>query len=259
MNSRKFLVSLVLLIFCSLVYVVEVRALCTQEPGPAESLKRGKETFEKVISAMGGAEKINKIKNISTKTENIRITLSGERLKMDAASVIEYPDKLWYTIAGIRGQVIMAVDGDEGWILIPPKPMEPMSEQDIQSEIAVIQRDPFYIYRNLDQYNIQLLGEKDVAGTMALDLHITGPTEFHLFIDPKTYLLTALSYVGTIPNRPEVIERVEIYSDYKEVDGIKMAFRVILNSAGKRVVEATLRELKFNIETGKDFFKVKKK
>ncbi|UCH98227.1 MAG: hypothetical protein JSV88_15650 [Candidatus Aminicenantes bacterium] len=254
MKCKQILVSMVLLIVLIPLLSTNMKAGVKEK-----HLEKGKKIFEKVIAALGGAEKIKDIKNVSTKGVSAQLSIlkPGEKIKMDSETVMEYPDKLRYTIKGTRGLVTIIINGDEGWMVIPPKPMEPMSKQDINSELAFIQRDPFHIYRNLHQYNIQWIGEKNVAGTMAIDLFLTGPTEFHLFIHPKTYLPVGLSYGGTVPNRPEPLERVEIHSDYKEVDGIKVAFKIILNEAGKKVMEFTLKEIKFNIKLEKHFFKVK--
>ncbi len=255
MKSKHILVSMVL--FIALIPLLSTN----MKAGVKEKrLEKGKKIFEKVIAALGGAEKIKDIKNFSTKALSAQLSIlkPGKIIKMDSETVMEYPDKLQYMIKGTRGQVTIIINGDEGWMQIPPKSMEPMSKQDLKSELAFIQRDPIHIYQNLYQYNIQWIGEKNVEGTMAIDLLLTGPTEFHLFIHPKTYLPVGLSYGGTVPNRPEPLERVEIHSDYKEVDGIKVAFKIILNEAGKKVMEVTLKEIKFNIKTGENFFKIKK-
>jgi len=255
MKSKQILVSMVLLIVLIPLLSIDMKAGVKEE-----NLEKGKMIFEKVIAALGGAEKIKNIKNTSSKavSNQFSVLQPGKIFKLDSETVVEYPDKIRYMIKGIRGLVTIIVNGDEGWMQIPPKSMEPMSKQDSKSELAFIQRDLVFIYQNLHQYNIQWLGEKNFEGSMAIDLLFTGLTEFHLFIQPKTYLPVGLSYEGTVPNRPEPLERVEIYSDYKEVDGIKLAFNVILKEAGKKVVEVTLKEVKFNIQIEKDFFTVKK-
>ena len=69
--------------------------------------------------------------------------------------------------------------------------------------------------------------------------------EVRLFVDPKTGLLAGKSYVGSNMGGPPG-EVVEAYSDIREVDGVKMAFRVIRSSNGKKTAEQKVSELKIN-------------
>jgi hypothetical protein len=216
----------------------------------------GKKVFGKVIAALGGAEKIKNMKNFVQKVE---ITRKNRRLgdfQFNAVVVIQYPDKILYTLRSTRGHVIMAVDGTEAWQRLPPKSMEPMSDKDIEYEMTLILRDPFYIAQNPHLYKIEYKGEKDFGGKKAIDLFITGPSDFHLFIDPKTYLPVGDSYYGELPTGPDPVEQREFYTDYKEFDGIKVPVHITLK-AGDDLMTGTLFDVKFNIPVEKDLFKGK--
>lgn len=217
----------------------------------AASLKKGKEVFKKVIAAMGDPGKIKNIKNLSFKMDFIQVTPGGE-MKMDAEGVIEYPDKLKYSIMSPQGQVIMIINGDKGWMKFPGGAM-PMPEGQRKSQSSNIPRDYFYVFQNLDQYKIQLIGEKKFGDTNAVDLLLTGPAEFHLFIDPKTNLLLGSSYQQVTQTGPAEME--ETVSDYKDVDGIKLPFKSVTKANGKKAVEIIFKEIKLNIKIEKDFFK----
>lgn len=216
----------------------------------------GKKVFGKVIAALGGAEKINNIKNFLLKVEITRKIPRG-KFQFNAVVVIQFPDKILYTLRSTRGHVIMAVDGTRAWQQLPPKSLEPMSDQDREYEMTLIVRDPFYIAQNLHQYKIEYMGEKDCAGKKAIDLFITGPSDFHLFIDPKTYLPVGDSYYGDIPTGPDPVEQREFYSDYKEIDGIKIALHTTLEAGENDLLKGTTVEAKFNIPVEKDLFKGK--
>lgn len=253
MNSRdikKILVPMVVLF----IFLCQVYAGVGSEQA---SLEKGRKIFEKATAAMGGAEKIKKIKNISYDTDIIRITTKGERVPIHSMAVLEYPDKCRYSIDAPRGQVIMIVNGDQGWQLFPPNPMEPMPEEDIKSQHTTMQRDPIYISQNLDRYKIQFMGEKDFAGKKAIALLLTGPSEFNLFIDPNTYLPVGASYREGVLASLNLVEMEDIFFDYRVVDGIKVPFKYITNGDGKKFAEAAVKELKFNVKTGADFFKKK--
>jgi hypothetical protein len=246
MSSKKIMVVSVALMFL-------LPVMCTSLlSGQTE----GKEVFGKVIAALGGAEKIKNIKNFIQKVEMTRENRQQGNSQFNAVIVIQYPDQILYTLRSPRGHITMAVDGAAAWQQLPPKPMEPMSEQDKKYEMTLILRDSFYIYQNLNQYKIEDLGEKDFGGSKAIDLFITGPAEFHLFINPKTYLPVGDSYHGILPTGPDPVEQREYYSDFKETEGIKYPLYTILE-AGDDIFKGTILEMRVNIPVEKDIFKGK--
>jgi hypothetical protein len=246
MRSKKMMLS-------SVVLMLLLPVICTSIlSGQTE----GKKVFGKVIAALGGAEKIKNIKNFLLKVEITRKIPRGE-FQFNAVVVIQFPDKILYTLRSSKGHVIMAVDGTEAWQRLPPKSMEPMSDQDRKYEMTLILRDPFYIAQNLHQYKIEYMGEKDCAGIKAIDLFITGPSDFHLFIDPKTYLPVGDSYHGVLPTGPDPVEQREFYSDYKETDGIKYSRYVTLEAGDNDLMKGTTVDIKFNIPVERDLFKGK--
>ncbi len=216
---------------------------------------QGEKIFEKVITAMGGAEKIKNVKNVLQKLEITRKNPQGN-FAFNAVVVVQYPDKLLYTLRSRKGHVIMAVDGTEAWQQLPPKSLEPMSEVDRNYEMTLIYRDPFYIYQNPHQYKIEHKGSRDYAGISAIDLSLTGPDDFHMYIDPQTDLPVGVSYLGSVPGVDEPVEQKEVYSDWKEAEGIKMPFHVNLE-AGNDFMEGTTVEIRFNIPVENDIFKGK--
>jgi hypothetical protein len=150
----------------------------------------------------------------------------------------------------------MAVDGTEGWQQLPPKSMEPMPDEDRKYEMNLIYRDPIYIFQNLNQYKIENKGNREYAGMQAIDLYITGLTDFHLYIDPKSYFPIGVSYGGMVPGIPERVEQKEVYSGIKVVDEIKSPLHVLLE-AGDDLMKGTAVDIKYNISVNNDWFKGK--
>jgi len=220
---------------------------------PAQT--QGEKIFEKVITAMGGAEKIKNVKNVLLKLEITRKNPRGN-FAFNAVAVLQYPDKLLYTLRSRKGHVIMAVDGTEAWQQLPPKSLEPMSEVDRNYEMTLIYRDPFYIYRNLHQYKIEHKGNRDYAGISAIDLYLTGPDDFHMYIDPKTDLPVGVSYLGLVPGVDEPVEQKEVYTGWKEADGIKLPLHTTLE-AGNDFMTSDTVDFQFNIPVENDIFKGK--
>lgn len=223
----------------------------------------GNEVFKKTTAALGGAEKINGIKNVAYKMDVLRYLEDGSGKEvMNCKSVIQYPDQYWYWTTVWGYTAISTVDGKQGWTRTtsekePDKPWEPMKETDVKSQLSGILRDPIYISRNLDKYNITSNGEKDFDGNKAIELHITGLYDFKLYIDPSTYLPAGCMFVDVSAIDTEPVKNVEVYSDYKTVEGISVPFKQNLKVKGKTWAEVTIKEVKVNIKVEKDFFRAK--
>jgi len=245
MNSKK--IMLVSVVLTVLFTVIGTGILSAQT--------QGETIFGKVITAMGGAEKIKNVKNVLQKLEITRKNPRGN-FAFNAVVVVQYPDKMLYTLRSRKGHVIMAVDGTESWQQLPPRPMEPMSEVDRNYEMTLIYRDPFYIYQNLHLYKIEHKGNRDYAGISAIDLSLTGPADFHMYIDPQTDLPVGVSYLGPVPGIAEPVEQKEVYTGWKEADGIKMPLHTTLE-AGDDFMEGNTVEIRFNIPVENDIFKGK--
>jgi outer membrane lipoprotein-sorting protein len=214
----------------------------------------GKEIFEKVIKAIGDPEKIKNIKNISYKFDFTQITPEGE-MKMEGEIVTEFPDKIKYSILTPGNQFSMIVNGKKGWLKSQGKKIKRMPKEQRESFIRGIKRDPFYIIQNFDQYEIQLKREKNIDSTKDITLLITGPTKLQILIDPKTNLPIAAKYQEMIQAGSAEVE--EVFSFYKKVDGINIPFNIVGKSNDKKNLEINIKEMKFNIEIEKDFFKGK--
>jgi len=243
MKSKKLMV-------VSVVLTVLFTVMCT---GILSAQTQGEKIFGKVITALGGVEKAKNVKNILQKLEITRKNKRGD-FAFNAVVVVQYPDKLLYTVRSSKGHVIMAVDGTESWQQLPPKSLEPMSDDDRKYEMTLIWRDPFYIYQNPNQYKIEYKGNRDYAGKSAIDLSITGPSDFHMYIDPQTDLPLGVSYMGLVPGVTEPVEQREVYTSWKEADGLKIPQNATLE-AGDEFMTGYTVELKFNIPVEKDLFK----
>lgn len=254
MKPKKIFVPIVVLIFVIPLICQDMNAGLKKE-----NLEKGKKIFEKVIEAMGGPGKINKIKNVYFKIEMLRIISPTKSTTLNVETIYEYPDKYWYSAALGDQTVVMILDGDQGWLKSPPKnTFIAMKEENLKYIKPMISRDPFCIFLYPDRYNIQFTGEKELTGKTVLDLFITGPTEFHMLVDPKTYLPVGYTYKEEIPQiSTGLAEEEETWHDYKKVDDITMPFKIVLKIDGKKSAEAHIKEIKFNIKTGENFYKAR--
>jgi hypothetical protein len=250
MKTKK--ITVILAASMLLISLICAKLLLAQAADEAKT----REIMDKVITALGGAEKLAKIKNYAIDVTNIRVT-ETELLKVDSLVAVQFPDKSLIKVWARRGEVIAAVDGDKGWIKNPPKELEPMSEKDVKLQRTHILRDIFYICRNPHLYNIRFMGEKDWYKKKVLDLLFTGPSEFHLYIDPETYLPAGSSFYLKLLLRDKPVYQEELYYDYKEIDGVQLLHRQVSKVDGRLEVEYTVNRAQINLPVDEDFFKGK--
>ncbi len=219
----------------------------------AESLEKGKKLFEKALAAIGDVEKIEDIKNFSTKMDLTQITPMGEML-MDGEMTIEIPDKVHLALNTPQGEMTMVINGANG-VMKSPMGTMPMPEQQRKNLIANVKRDPIYIAQNLDNYKIQFIEKGKFGESDAVDLLFTeGENIFHMYLNPESLLPLGTSYQETIQTGPAKVE--EFFSEYTDVDGVKVPFKSIGKADGKKQSEVSIKEITFNVKLEEKYFSV---
>ena len=219
----------------------------------AETLEKGKKVFEKTIAALGGANKINTVKNFSSTMSLTQVTPMGE-MAMDGVLTVAMPDKLHMTLNTPGGDVAIVINGDKGNMKSPMGAM-PLPPAQRKEMLANSKRDPIYIAQHINDYKIQYIGKAKFSETKAIDLFLSeGDMQFHLYLNHETLLPLGTSYQGNTPQGPAAIEQFD--SDYKEVDGIKVPHKSIGKADGKKQSEVVIKEMKFNVEVEEGLFKV---
>ena len=183
------------------------------------------ELVNKNIQAHGGVEKMKAIKSVKMTG---KMTMGGG-MEAPFSFQKKRPDKLRieFVIQGMTG--IQAYDGATAWALMPftgSKDPQKMPEDDRKDLIEQADFDgPLVDYKDKG-HTIEYIGKEDVEGTEAHKLKLTlkNGNVRYLFLDPETGLeMKATSLV----KREGVETSVEsFFGDYKEVNGITLAFAV---------------------------------
>ena len=86
---------------------------------------------------------------------------------------------------------------------------------------------------------------KDATGTLrrALEVSSTDLDPVVLYIDPDTGLISKETYVAGGPGQP-LIE--ELFSDYRPVDGVQVAYVTTIRRGGRPILEQRLRDITIN-------------
>ena len=188
---------------------------------------------------MGGADKLAAVKDM---TESAEMTMSAA-----AGGMKIKQQNRWIAPSQFRqdqilpiGTIVAYFDGKSGWLSLPQGvlPMPPQVVKQAQGEI-------------FREWLTLMLSDRDpsrtVVATDAKTADITGAEgkSVRIEIDEVTGLPARQVYKETNMGGPPS-EVMETFSDWRDVDGIKMPFKVLIEQNGKKTGEAAVSEIKLN-------------
>jgi hypothetical protein len=92
----------------------------------------------------------------------------------------------------------------------------------------------------------------DVGGQKMPAIKVPGDGPLTLVFDPASTLLARLRYAVQTPQGVRAVE--EVFSDYRDVNGLKVAFKAVLQREGSPRVERVLRSFEYNIPLDRSLF-----
>ncbi len=206
--------------------------------------------LDKAIKAMGGEEKLSKIKAATWKTKGT-ITFNGSDNEFSGTATVQGLDHFRSTFEGefggnkVEGVTVLAKD--KGWRKFGDNQME-MDENAVANEkrTVYLQMVPMTLVPLKGKaFKVQAAGEKKVDGKDAVGLKITGPDDkdFTLFFDKDSGLPVLLvakvrGFMGE-----EFTQETSI-ADFKEFDGIKKATKITSKRNGEKFLESRITEFK---------------
>ena len=203
-----------------------------------------KNIFDKHIESIGGAEKLNTVKSISI---TAAVTIPGAPFKPSAIIKEKFPNKssMEMSVPGMGTLMSQKFNGEDGYIeqmgqKIPYEDDQKNSEKEKLGLFEEAYLDP----SNMEIVSLSPIDGKDVYKIKVKD-------DSFRFYDAETGLLV-MTEETTSAMGNEIIT-VTKFSDYKEVDGIKFAFKTeIVTGPQTIVIEAD--QVIVNEEIADDFF-----
>lgn len=206
---------------------VAIPAVLESDAAPAATPATVDQILEKYTAALGGADALRKI---STRRMTGKILSGGSETPIEVLT--KAPNKR-ISITHAATDSFTAFDGAAGWMGSAGRPARTMSE----SESAASSLDAeFYLPLRLKELYPQLRRGRPetVAGADCEVLSGTAPNRpaVRLYFDKSTGLLVRMVRFADTPlgRMPTQID----YSDYRETDGVKTAFRWTLSRPNGR-------------------------
>ncbi len=210
-----------------------------------ELVKRG-------LEALGG---VDKLKSLKSRRLSGQITVSGGAASGTFVSTQQRPNWLRFEADILGNLIVQAYDGHEVWQIQPAIAggsgvPETMPKE--QAEAVVLRSDfdgPLVDYK-AKGHKIELLGEEEMEANQVYHLRLTlkQGSDIHYYMDAKTYLVhkTVLTQFNPLTGTRDDFD--VLASDYREVDGIRIAHSLETVSQGMSFNHLKIEKVEFNIE-----------
>jgi zinc protease len=202
--------------------------------------------LDQVIAAKGGLETLRASKTITAVTTAELTTPEGP-VRAETTTYLAYPNRVRVETKLPNATIVQGFDGARAWVQdargthdVPDQGLRELQSGFRRDMIAMLlaARDGTVRARRLPDV-------KDETGKLfhALEFSAVDLEPLVLQIDPATSLITKQTYVAGGPGQPLV---EELFSDYRPVDALQVAFTARVRRGGQPVLERRILDIKIN-------------
>ena len=231
------------------------------EPPPMESMPeaseadmtKAKRILAAAVDAHGGLEKLQAVKNIVMEGHTSANSPTGPEI--EGTSYYVYPDKFRQDLKMPRGETAYVFDGTSGFVLMPMG-VQPIPPQMANTFKDAVFREPLWLLTNLSQNDIriQYAGTEDVQGKSTSILLLRQPSGemMKLFVSEDTHYIVKIAYPDS--SQGITVNRETLLNDYRDVDGVKVAYHAVQNVEGQLFSESRVTRITLNAELEESLF-----
>jgi len=205
-------------------------------PGAAAA---GRGMLARAQIAAGGLDKLTAIKDY-TQSKEINLVAAAGGMRVQLRDQWMDPEHFREDSDTPAGKISAYCDGQQGWIFTPQGETPLAGPQ-----LTQVQGDLSRLYFRL-LISDRLPG-RSIAAEDPETVAIAMPTGevVHLKFDTATGLPWSITYPAVHVSGPEM-EVQDTFSDYRDVNGIKVPFRIVIRQGGEKFADVTLKDVKFN-------------
>ncbi len=223
----------------------------TSTSGQKETVR---EVIARAVQAKGGLDRLRSIRTIRATTTTTMAGGAAGSATFDTTSYIEYPGSFRLDVKTAAGPVVRVFNGGEGWVK-DAGGVRAATAAEADQMRSTVQRDVVGLLLALADGKVLATRLPDVVeqgrGLTALGVG-GGMQAVVLLLDPATDLILAQRYDTTGAAGRETVE--EQFSDYRNVDGLKVAFAAVVQAAGLPVLTRRVRTFELNVPLAADLF-----
>jgi len=207
---------------------------------------------------VSGQDKLSQLKTLK-----MVIKMSAMGMEMPMTLYRKRPGKMRMEMEMQGMKMIQTFNGVEGYMVAPwtgsTEPQKSSDDQIAQFKEQADMDSKFYNYKEKGD-QLELVGTEDVNGKKAYKLKLVekaatesaaGQTSFH-FIDCENFNLVKI--IATTNMQGVDTETENYFTDYKQVDGVSLFYRMEMKAGGNLVSKMNIEEYKINEELSDDLF-----
>jgi hypothetical protein len=205
-----------------------------------------KQTIAKALKALGGEEKLAKVKAFTIKTKGT-VSFAGNDREVTSTQVAQGLDHFRREAQFGEVNMVYVIAGDKGWRKRNDRSAELQGE-----ELAREKRTTYLLVLPItlvavrgDGFTCTAADEQKVGDKPAVGVKVNAPDgkDFTLYFDKESGLPVKMVAKFDTPQSGEISVET-IYSDYKDFDGIKKATKITSTIDGKPFQNLEVTEFK---------------
>jgi len=209
--------------------------------------------ISRAVDAKGGLTLLRSIQTV--RMESVA-TVQSEGINTDlpTTTTIRYPGSFRSDSTTPAGRLVQVFSAGTYWVQ-DSKGVHGAPESMAAVIRGNVQRDTVPLLLALIDGKVRAaLGETTEADRKlpTLEVALPGSSPLTLVFDPVTSLLTRTKYRLSTPAGDVTVE--EVYSDYRDLKGLKVAFKTEVRRDGAPAVNRTLRKFEFNVPVDSALF-----
>jgi hypothetical protein len=222
----------------ALIVLIAASAVRADDQGEARKI------VDKAIVAMGGEANLAKYKAMTFKGKGTFYGM-GQGLPYTGDWAAEPPHRFRMSI---EGAFILVLNGDKGWVSAGGATSEMTKEQ-----LEATKEDNYAHWVTLltplkdKGFSLSAIGEEKIENRPAVGVKVThkGHRDINIYFDKETNLLVKVSRRATPADQGGKEVLVEQFlSDYKEVNGVKVAAKMVDKRDGQPYVDGEIFDVK---------------
>ncbi|MDQ6758855.1 MAG: insulinase family protein [Acidobacteriota bacterium] len=203
----------------------------------SSTLDKGKQLLLRMQKALGGPEKLTSVKDADYRgTVAIQ---AGGGLKIQQHNRFLAPASLRQDIEAPFGKQSVYFDGQAGWVA-GPQGAQPLPAPVVKQVRGELFRQLF----SLGLSDRAADRTVNAVGESAIEISDKQGESVRIQLDPATGLPRVLTYDGAGAASPVKIE--ETYSDWRDVNGVKTPFKIVIQQDAKKFADVVIDEFKIN-------------
>ena len=209
-----------------------------------------KNIIDKAIKAHGGQEKLAKLKAVTMRLKGTLHQPGGD-VPFTGEMVTQGADQSRLVLDGesngAKFTFVQVLNGDKGWHKINDDTQELNADQLAEAKEEAYESWAATLAPLHDKaFDLSSLGEVKVEHRPAIGVRVSskGHRDVNLYFDKELSLLIKSEIRVKDEESGMEVNQESTYSDFKEIDGIKEATKIVVKRDSKPFVEATVEQVK---------------